>query len=106
MSIECTKKECCLTKPLILIYTVLWHVAAIHREKELMESLEHNAPVNTSQPLESILANFKPTATVGVSVNGKKTNSELSDEAKKVLLRLPDLSFMKARVLMFPVKQS
>lgn len=31
-----------------------------------------------------------------------ETDEEMSEEASKVISLLPDLSFMKARVLMFP----
>lgn len=50
------------------------------------------------QPLQNILANLKVT---------KKTRLEdLSNEAGRVISHLPDLSFMKAKVLMFPLKQN
>ncbi|VDI52108.1 Hypothetical predicted protein [Mytilus galloprovincialis] len=48
------------------------------------------------QPLQNILANLKVT---------KKTRLEdLSNEAGRVISHLPNLSFMKAKVLMFPLK--
>ena len=50
------------------------------------------------QPLQSILANLKVT---------KKTRLEdLSNEAGRIISHLPDLSFMKKKVLMFPLKQN
>lgn len=80
-------------------------VAVVYREKELLKALEPSIPMSTPQPLESILANFKPTATSITNTNGKKT-VEVSEEARRILGKLPNLSFMKARVLMFPVKQA
>ncbi|XP_052767302.1 aftiphilin-like isoform X3 [Mya arenaria] len=54
------------------------------------------------QPLESLLANMKTTPTF------KLTNQErdMSQEAAKIVQSLPDLSFMKSNVLMFPVKMN
>ncbi|KAH9488011.1 hypothetical protein Btru_066814 [Bulinus truncatus] len=50
------------------------------------------------QPLEDILKKSTPTAKLA-------TFETLSPEALRILDRMPDLSFMHSRVLMFPVKQ-
>ncbi|XP_055880034.1 aftiphilin-like isoform X1 [Biomphalaria glabrata] len=50
------------------------------------------------QPLEDILKKSTPTAKLA-------TYEALSPEALRILDRMPDLSFMHSRVLMFPVKQ-
>ncbi|CAL1537322.1 unnamed protein product [Lymnaea stagnalis] len=50
------------------------------------------------QPLEDILKKSTPTAKLA-------THEVLSPEALRILEKMPDLSFMQSRVLMFPVKQ-
>ncbi|XP_060591827.1 aftiphilin-like isoform X2 [Ruditapes philippinarum] len=52
------------------------------------------------QPLENILANLKTSSTFKPA----NQHEDVSKEASKVLLSLPDLLFMKSKVLMFPVK--
>lgn len=74
-----------------LIYVVFFILVAfdadlIHGHKPAM------------QPLQNILANLKAT---------KKTRLEdLSNEAGRVISHLPNLSFMKSKVLMFPLKDN
>jgi len=54
-------------------------------------------------PFSKILASF------GVNPAGKKSqgdDEDLSDDAKKLLKKLPQLSFMRSNVLMFPVGKS
>ena len=54
----------------------------------------------TIQPLENILANLKSSSTF------KPTNQkeDLGQEASRIIQSLPNLSFMKTKVLMFPLK--
>ncbi|XP_069116235.1 aftiphilin-like isoform X3 [Argopecten irradians] len=54
------------------------------------------------QPLENILANLKTNSTM----RQVRPAENLTPEATKVISSLPNLSFMKARALMFPFKQS
>ncbi len=73
-------------------------------ENELLREIE---PPSSSQPrlqpLENILATMKftPTAPTSGVASG---NRELSKESFGVIDALPDLNFMSAKVLMFPVK--
>lgn len=53
------------------------------------------------QPLEDMLANTKST-----TMKQCQPDEHLTSEASKVIQTLPDLSFMHAKVLMFPVRQS
>ncbi|CAE1271371.1 unnamed protein product [Acanthosepion pharaonis] len=53
------------------------------------------------QPLEDMLANTKST-----TMKQCQPDEHLTTEASKVIQTLPDLSFMHAKVLMFPVRQS
>lgn len=53
------------------------------------------------QPLEDMLANSKST-----TMKQCQPDEHLTSEATKVIQTLPDLSFMHAKVLMFPVRQS
>ncbi|GFO25973.1 aftiphilin [Plakobranchus ocellatus] len=50
------------------------------------------------QPLEEMLKKSTPTAKLA-------TQEILSPEAQRILEKMPDLSFMQSKVLMFPVKQ-
>ena len=52
-------------------------------------------------PLSKILASLKVS-----SKKPQEEEEELSDEAIEVLDRLPNLSYMRSRVLMFPLSQS
>ncbi|XP_036363318.1 A-agglutinin anchorage subunit isoform X2 [Octopus sinensis] len=54
------------------------------------------------QPLEDMLANTKSTTVK----RGHTSDEHLSQEATVILQTLPDLSFMHAKVLMFPVRQT
>ena len=78
---------------------------ALQKEQEILEAIETLGPsanLKTLQPLESILAGMKFVSTAPPSVTADSTN--LTDVAVNVIGRLPDLSFMHASVLMFPVK--
>ncbi len=71
--------------------------------------LEINLPTpakprqNTNKPLDDILKN-STTSTMVTQRNKRDTN--LSSEAKRVLDGIPNMSFMHAKVLMFPVGPS
>ncbi|XP_064600223.1 aftiphilin-like [Liolophura sinensis] len=58
------------------------------------------APPKTLQPLETILATMKFNPTI----KQVKADENLSTEAARVINTLPDLSFMQAKVLMFPLR--
>ena len=83
---------------------------ALDREKidpELLELAMSVTPDPESakkpDPLTKILASLK------VSSNRKDSEDEsdsLSEEASQVMQKLPDLSYMRSRVLMFPLSQS
>lgn len=81
---------------------------ALQKEQEILEAIETVSPsttVKTLQPLESVLANMKFVSTAPSSANTAKHDSaNLTEDAARVIQRLPDLSFMHATVLMFPVK--
>ena len=70
-------------------------------ESEFLSS-DVPTPKHTIQPLENLLANLKATPTF------KPTNQDqdMSNEAANIVQSLPDLSFMKSNVLMFPVKMN
>lgn len=70
-------------------------------EDEILDSIEPEVKKNQKlQPLEEILSlkNFRSTApTVHRTDN-------LSSSAKSVVTRIPDISFMRSHMLMFPLK--
>ncbi|KAK3582667.1 hypothetical protein CHS0354_031079 [Potamilus streckersoni] len=72
---------------------------SIALESEFLADYQSSIAKPTMQPLENILASVKATSTF------KKTNQNeaLSKEAQDILQSLPDLTFMKAKVLMFPI---
>ncbi|KAK2187474.1 hypothetical protein NP493_164g02049 [Ridgeia piscesae] len=77
---------------------------ALQKEQEILEAIETVSPssaVKTLQPLESVLAKMKFVSSVTTS---KRDQSNLTEDAARVIQRLPDLSFMHASVLMFPIK--
>ncbi|XP_033734549.1 aftiphilin-like isoform X3 [Pecten maximus] len=69
-------------------------------DSELMHG--QRDPKAAMQPLENILANLKTNSTM----RQVRPAENLTPEATKVITSLPNLSFMKARALMFPFKQS
>ncbi|XP_045186018.2 aftiphilin-like isoform X2 [Mercenaria mercenaria] len=69
-------------------------------ESEFLSTNESPVHKPAIQPLENILANLKTSSTFKPT----NQNEDISKEATKVLLSLPDLVFMKSKVLMFPVK--
>jgi len=79
-------------------------LTALQKEQEILEAIETVSPssaVKTLQPLESVLAKMKFVSSVTTS---KRDQSNLTEDAARVIQRLPDLSFMHASVLMFPIK--
>lgn len=62
------------------------------------ESTSHKPA--TIQPLENILANLKSSSTFKPT----NQNEDLSQEASRIIQSLPNLAFMKMKVLMFPLK--
>ncbi|XP_022250639.1 aftiphilin-like isoform X2 [Limulus polyphemus] len=63
-------------------------------------------PEHQPHLLEKLLSSVKPTTTTVFPSKQATRPPGLSSEAKKVLDKLPDLSFMQAKVLMFPVRSS
>ena len=80
-------------------------LTALQKEQEILEAISPSSAVKTLQPLESVLANMKFVSTAPSSVTTSKRDvSTLTADAARVIQRLPDLSFMHATVLMFPIK--
>ncbi|XP_076361994.1 uncharacterized protein LOC143252946 isoform X2 [Tachypleus tridentatus] len=63
-------------------------------------------PEHQPHLLEKLLSSVKSTTTTVFPSKQATRPPGLSSEAKKVLDKLPDLSFMQAKVLMFPVRSS
>ena len=78
---------------------VLLSFSALESEFLGLEYTTSQKPA-TIQPLENILANLKSSSTYKPT----NQNEDLSQEASKVIQSLPNLSFMKTKVLMFPLK--
>lgn len=81
---------------------------AQEKEQAILDDLESQQVDNHNrravvQPLENILANMKFTSTTTLQPS-QTTDKKLSSRANDVVTQLPDFSFMKARVLMFPLK--
>ncbi len=81
-------------------------VAAL--ESELLREIEPSgAQQPRIRPLENILATMKFTPTATTPLGGVPDGgSEVGAEGGGVLELLPDLSFMSASVLMFPVRDT
>ncbi|CAH1792006.1 unnamed protein product [Owenia fusiformis] len=76
-------------------------------EKEFLNDLDSPKPEPSKlQPLENILANLNNPGTTTFSTvpSQVKVDEKLSKEANSVLVGLPNLAFMQAKVLMFPLK--
>ena len=69
-------------------------------QSEILDAPRSN--VKSSQPLEDILKNAKPTSVR--SRHNDAAVSQMSPEAARVLAGLPNLTFMQSKVLMFPIK--
>lgn len=63
----------------------------IYKKTSLLESVEFVVPPLQRRPLSFPVPDRKP-----------RKEEHLSEEAAKVMASLPDLSFMQAKVLMFP----
>jgi len=73
---------------------------------DVLELSDHGSNKSISRPFDNILASMTSTSKVPANQAVRKTNTTaepLSAEAAAVLAHLPDLSFMHAKVLMFPV---
>ncbi|CAG5131314.1 unnamed protein product [Candidula unifasciata] len=75
-----------------------WSSSGLTNPLTVFKAEDRETVPPSSQPLEDILKRTTPTAKLA-------TNEVLSAEAIRVLERMPNLSFMQSRVLMFPVKQ-
>ncbi|XP_078671977.1 uncharacterized protein LOC144911652 isoform X3 [Branchiostoma floridae x Branchiostoma belcheri] len=68
------------------------------------------APPPGSKPqsttYDSLLASIKTSATITAPLRKEDVDKDLSEEARGIMSRLPDLSFMTAKVLMFPASLS
>ena len=74
-------------------------------ENELLKEIEPPSSAQPRlQPLENILAAMVFTPTTQLSGSQGSSKQELSKEGTGVIDMLPDLNFMSAKVLMFPVK--
>ncbi|RUS73827.1 hypothetical protein EGW08_018420 [Elysia chlorotica] len=77
-----------------------WSVSGLTNPLTVFKSdVESGAAFQTGlQPLEEMLKKSTPTAKLA-------TQEVLSPEAQRILIKMPDLSFMQSKVLMFPIKQ-
>ncbi|XP_060082959.1 aftiphilin-like isoform X2 [Ylistrum balloti] len=92
------------SKSLELDFLVVKETEAVAKMGVFDSELMHGQrdPKTAMQPLENILANLKTNSTM----RQVRPAENLTPEATKVISSLPNLSFMKARALMFPFKQS
>ena len=85
------------------------NVAALQKEQEILEAIDVSAaarPVGLP-PLENVLAGMKfvPTTTTAAVASGNRRQEEgLDAQVVRALGTLPDLSFMTANGLMFPIR--
>lgn len=72
-------------------------------ENELLQSIEppRSDQPKSLQPLETLLANMKYSSTAPKS---NKNEVKLSPEALRIIQTFPDISFMKAKFLVFPLR--
>lgn len=103
---------CCF---FLSMYVDLMWILVKKQEKELLEVLELpdcGATQNTKSHSSSLDSILKAITSSTASTNSSLSNAAsakdgmtepLSAEASAVLARLPDLSFMHSKVLMFPV---
>ena len=74
-------------------------------ENELLKEIEPPSSAQPRlQPLENILATMKFTPTTQLGGSQGNDKQQLCKEGSSVTDMLPDLNFMSAKVLMFPVK--
>ena len=81
----------------------------VAKERELLESLEteseNSKKIRTTFPQNSITNELLSTMQQQQHVKEQQTTvQQLSPAAKQIITQLPDWSFMKAKVLMFPIK--
>ena len=74
-------------------------------ENELLKSIEpvESKQLRTLEPLENYLANLN-VAPTAPGFNQDFEMEQLSETATEIVARFPSLSFMRAKMLMFPVK--
>lgn len=75
-------------------------------ENEFLSPVEPDMtlPTRTLEPLESLMANMKFTATAPASVGKESGSEKWSRETQDLLGQLAELAFMQSYVLMFPLK--
>lgn len=71
-------------------------------ESEFLGNVDSPVHKPSIQPLNNILASLKNTSAYKSTVN--PSDASVSQEAASIIQSLPDLTFMKAKVLMFPMK--
>ncbi|XP_062602821.1 aftiphilin-like [Saccostrea cucullata] len=86
------------SKSLDLDFLVVQETESGGRSGVFDSELMHGQKPNL-QPLENILANLKVS-----TVKKNRQTDKLGAEATKIIKTLPDLSFMQAKVLMFPIR--
>lgn len=85
---------------------------ATEKERELLDALEPASNESSAKlspmSLETMLATLLPSipSTQLIPKSQNVNRKQLSEEAVRVLAKLPDLSFMQAKVLMFPLKDT
>ena len=87
------------------LFNILYVFFISALENELLKKIEPPSSAQPRlQPLENILAAMVFTPTTQLSGTQGNSEQELSKEGTGVIDMLPDLNFMSAKVLMFPVK--
>lgn len=87
-------------------------LSATEKERELLDALEPASNESSAKmspmSLETMLATLLPSipSTQLIPKSQNVNRKQLSEEAVRVLAKLPDLSFMQAKVLMFPLKDT
>ena len=77
-------------------------------ENELLKSIEppESKQPRTLVPLENYLANLNVASTAPPNMNQENDADHLSEAAYDIVTKFPAISFMHAKMLMFPVKGS
>ena len=98
-------QDCVMTQTEFSLLTLCVYILISALENELLKEIEPPSSAQPRlQPLENILATMKFTPTTQLSGSQGNIKQELSKEGTGVIDMLPDLNFMSAKVLMFPVK--
>ena len=98
-------QDCVMTQTEFSLLTLCVYILISALENELLKEIEPPSSAQPRlQPLENILATMKFTPTTQLSGSQGNSKQELSKEGTGVIDMLPDLNFMSAKVLMFPVK--